>query len=59
MESCVNHRNQGEFHKQIKAIIKKEMGGTGEMTRWLRAVAALPENPASILRTHLAAHNCL
>ena len=33
--------------------------GAGEKTQWLRALAALPENPGSIPRTHLVAHNLL
>ena len=31
----------------------------GEMAQWLRALTALPEDPGSILSTHMAAHNCL
>jgi hypothetical protein len=31
----------------------------GEMTYWLRALAALLEALDSILSTHMAAHNCL
>ena len=29
------------------------------MVQWLRALAALPEDPGSIPRTHMAAHNGL
>ena len=35
----------------------KHKTGTREMAQWLRAVAALPEDPGSIPRTHTAAHN--
>lgn len=31
----------------------------GEMAQWLTALAILPEDPHSIPRTHMAAHNCL
>ena len=31
----------------------------GDMTHWLTALAALPENLGSILSTHMAAHNSL
>ena len=33
--------------------------GPGEMTQWLRAVAALLEDLGLIPSTHIAAHNCL
>jgi hypothetical protein len=33
--------------------------GAGEMAQWLRAPAALPEDPGSIPSTHKAAYNCL
>jgi hypothetical protein len=31
----------------------------GEMAQWLRALAALPEDPGSIPSTHMTAHTCL
>jgi hypothetical protein len=30
----------------------------GEVAQWLRTLAALPEDLASISRTHMVAHNC-
>jgi hypothetical protein len=30
-----------------------------KMAPWLRVLAALPEDPGSILSNHMAAHNCL
>ena len=33
--------------------------GAGEMVHWLRVLAALPEDPDSVLSTHMAACNCL
>jgi hypothetical protein len=33
--------------------------GAGKMAHWLRALAGLPEDPASIPSTNMAAHNCL
>jgi hypothetical protein len=33
--------------------------GAGEMAQQLRSLNALPEDPSSILSTHVAAHNCL
>jgi hypothetical protein len=38
---------------------KKSDAKAGEMVQWLRALAALPKAPGSILSTHMAAHNCL
>ena len=32
---------------------------TGEVTQWLRALAALPEDPGLIPSTHITAHNFL
>jgi hypothetical protein len=29
------------------------------MVQWLRVLAAFPEDPGSILSTHMAAYNCL
>ena len=34
------------------------MVGAGEMAQWLRALAALSEDPGSIPNTHTADHNC-
>jgi hypothetical protein len=33
--------------------------GAGEVAQWLKALAALPENPGSIPSTHMAADNPL
>jgi hypothetical protein len=33
--------------------------GAGEMSQWLRVLAALPEDPGSIPSTHMIAHNCV
>jgi hypothetical protein len=30
----------------------------GELAQWLRALAALSEDPGSIPRTHMTAYNC-
>ena len=38
--------------------IKKDLRA-GEMAQWLKALTALPEDPGSILSTHIAAHNYL
>jgi hypothetical protein len=43
----------------IMAIIKISKLGAGEMTQWLRALTAFPEDLGSIPSTHMAAHNCL
>ena len=34
-----------------------EVGVGGEMAQWLRAQAAIPEDPGLISSTHRAAHN--
>jgi hypothetical protein len=34
-------------------------GAAGEKAQPLRPLAALPEDPGSILNTHMAAHKCL
>ena len=44
--------------KRQESITKKE-AVAGEMAQWIRALAALPEDPGSIPSTHMAAHNCL
>ena len=33
--------------------------GAGELAQWLRALAALPEDPGSISSTHMVGHTCL
>lgn len=53
--------------KQISRAVRRSrvldtkigQSGTGEMTQWLRALAALPEDPGLIPSTHVAAHNSL
>jgi hypothetical protein len=43
----------------IKILKKYYCAGAGEMAHQLGALAALPEDQASIPSTHMAAHNCL
>lgn len=43
----------------LACCVKKNVPGAREMTQWLRALAALPENSGSIPRTYMGAHNCL
>ena len=35
----------------------KDIFHAGEMAHWLRALAALPEDPVSISNTHMTAHH--
>ena len=39
--------------------LKDNNAGAGEIAQWLRAPAALPEDPGLIPSTHVVAHNCL
>jgi hypothetical protein len=41
------------------SILRPVAAGAGEMALWLRAVAALSEDPDSIPSTHMKAYNCL
>ena len=38
-------------------LLEKGADGVGEVAQWLRALAALPEDPGSIPSTHMTAHN--
>jgi len=40
-------------------VFEKVSKGAGENPQQLRALAALPEDPGSIPRTHMAADSCL
>jgi hypothetical protein len=40
-------------------IHSKKVLRAGEMTQWLRALAALPEDPGSNPSTHTVVGNCL
>ena len=44
---------------KLEMKIKKNGYMTIGMLQGLRALAALPENPGSILTIHMGAHNCL
>lgn len=44
-------------HKNLFNV--KRDPGTGEMTHQLRALAALTEDPGTVLHTHMAAHSRL
>jgi hypothetical protein len=36
-----------------------QCGGAGEMAQWLRVLAVLPEDPGSVLSTHMSVDKCL
>jgi hypothetical protein len=38
---------------------KNQLKGAGEMTQWLKALDALPEDPGSIPSTHMEVHSYL
>jgi hypothetical protein len=40
---------------RVRHCLKPVRTGTGEMAQWLRALAALAEDPVSILSTHMTA----
>ena len=44
-------------YAQLVYFLKQQWAG--EMAQWLRALAALPEDPGSILNTRMAALNCV
>jgi hypothetical protein len=37
----------------------RDINGGEEMAQWIRVLAALPEDPGSIPRSHIAIHNNL
>ena len=45
--------------EKMCVCVKRVLLRAGEMVQWLRTLAALPEDPGSILSTHIVAHNCL
>ena len=39
-------------------LAKSLSAGAGEVAQWLRALAALPKDPDSVLSIYITAHNC-
>ena len=55
---CFQYCSSVEEFK-VGIVMPLEISLAGEMTQWLRALAALPEDPSSIPSTHMAARACL
>lgn len=62
MESFLNSRPAPYQPRNIpdsdKTVLETQIRA-GEMAPWIRALAAVPEDPGLILTTHLGAHNHL
>jgi hypothetical protein len=52
-------RRLSEELEKYKKRNRKDKNGSREMAQQFRALAALPEDLASISNTHMAAYNCL
>ena len=48
-----------ETENSVSFLASISILGSGQMTQQLKALAALAEDPGSVLRTHMSAHNCL
>ena len=57
--SLTKTENRSTLKVVNKELLKTLLPGAGEMAQRLRALTALPEDLGSILRTHMAAHDCL
>jgi hypothetical protein len=52
-----SHLSEKSESSEPSSLTSKEIyGGAGEMAPWLRALSALPEDPGSVPRTHMAAY---